>query len=199
MRTVKCFPLATASFDNHKKRYCYTCNLYNSLSSAFPYHCISCNQAYFCSLECYKNDSTVLAKHEIICNISRKIATWNADKHMKSVVRLLVQILLERLWEEKKDKEKEKIKPDNSFKDFLLLKSHYLNWPVSLKQHWMKHEKFLTSLFESSNLVRVNMEFEELLHMVSRIESNGFGMFYQSKGREILFGRGIIKRISENS
>jgi hypothetical protein len=165
---------------------------------------MSCNQAYFCSFECYKDDSNVLAKHELTCNISRKIATWNTDKHMKSVVRLLVQILLEDLWERKKGKQQRKFDSDskyqndalrNNFKDFLLLESHYLDWPVNLKQDWMKHENFLLSLFESSNLVQENIKFEEFLHMVSRIESNGFGMYYQSKGREILFGRGkFIKK-----
>ncbi|RIA91373.1 hypothetical protein C1645_767489 [Glomus cerebriforme] len=153
---------------------------------------MTCDQAYFCSLECYKDDSNVLAKHELICNISRKIATWNTDKHMKSVVRLLVQILLEDLWERKKDNNE--LKSDtfrNHFKAFLLLKSHYLDWSINLKKDWMKHEKFLLSLFKSSDLVQENIEFEEFLHMVSRIESNGFGMYYQSKGREILFGRAI--------
>ncbi|PKC76439.1 hypothetical protein RhiirA1_447619 [Rhizophagus irregularis] len=188
---LKCLPLATAPFDNHKKRYCYTCNLYNS-SSAFSYHCVSCDQAYFCSLECYKNDSNVLAKHELICNISRKIATWRADKHMKSVIRLLVQILLEYLCEEKNDDNEPKNDIlRNYFKDFLLLKSHYSDWSTNLKQDWMKHKKFLLSIFKSSNLIQENIEFEEFLHMISRIESNGFGMYYQSKGREILFGRAI--------
>jgi hypothetical protein len=65
-----------------------------------------------------------------------------------------------------------------------------LDWSINLKQDWMKHKKFLLSIFKSSNLIQENIEFEEFLHMVSRIESNGFGMYYQSKGREILFGRG---------
>ncbi|RGB33531.1 hypothetical protein C1646_815975 [Rhizophagus diaphanus] len=160
---LKCLPLATAPFDNHKKR-----------------------------LECYKNDSNVLAKHELICNISRKIATWRVDKHMKSVIRLLVQILLEYLCEEKNDDNEPKNDIlRNYFKDFLLLKSHYSDWSTNLKQDWMKHKKFLLSIFKSSNLIQENIEFEEFLHMISRIESNGFGMYYQSKGREILFGRAI--------
>ncbi|GES89875.1 histone-lysine N-methyltransferase SMYD1-like [Rhizophagus clarus] len=160
---LKCSPLATAPFDNHKKR-----------------------------LECYKNDSNVLTKHELICNISRKIATWSADKHMKSVVRLLVQILLEYLWEKKyNDNEPKNDTLRNYFKDFLLLKSHYLDWSINLKQDWMRHKNFLLSIFKSSNLIQENIEFDEFLHMVSRIESNGFGMYYQSKGREILFGRAI--------
>ncbi|CAG8596094.1 10581_t:CDS:2 [Dentiscutata heterogama] len=243
---LKCLPLSTAPFDNHRKRYCYTCKIYNPFSNSFKFYCKSCDLCYFCDHECFNqcfpieqkideknlkdSDEKVICnkalflKHELTCNISRKFSSWNInDKHMKSVVRLLVQILAERLIEKSDSKEKIDIEKEssinnnesspklneqtssvfisknsdfsitlkNNFQDFLLLQSHYLNWPNDIKRDWLKHEKFLMNLFKSSKLLDEDAKFEDLLHMVSKIENNGFGVYYKCKGKNVLFGRAI--------
>ncbi|RIB00894.1 hypothetical protein C2G38_2150689 [Gigaspora rosea] len=231
---LKCLPLSTAPFDNHRKRYCHTCKIYNSSSNSFKFYCKSCDLCYFCDRECFNqcfpidqkiyeknlkvNDEKVIynkslfLKHELTCNISRKFSTWNInDKHMKSVVRLLVQILAERLIEKRNDLNNENsselneqtssvfisknsdfpVALKNNFQDFLLLQSHLLDWPNDIKRDWLKHEKFLMNLLKSSKLLDEDDKFDDLLHMISKIESNGFGVYYKCKGKSILFGRAI--------
>ncbi|KAF0439041.1 SET domain-containing protein [Gigaspora margarita] len=234
---LKCLPLSTAPFDNHRKRYCHTCKIYNSSSNSFKFYCKSCDLCYFCDRECFNQcfpieqkiydekviyNKSLFLKHELTCNISRKFSTWNInDKHMKSVVRLLVQILAERLIEKSDSKEKVNIEKEssindlynenslelneqtssknsdflvalnNNFQDFLLLQSHLLDWPNDIKRDWLKHEKFLMNLFKSSKLLDEDDKFDDLLHMISKIESNGFGVYYKCKGKNVLFGRAI--------
>ncbi|KAF9291227.1 hypothetical protein BGZ68_004747 [Mortierella alpina] len=60
-----------------------------------------CDQVYFCSETCKSiaMDPAVGA-HTKICRTLRKLATWNSDRHTKSIIKLLLQVLMNH-WRER--------------------------------------------------------------------------------------------------
>ncbi|KAG0014145.1 hypothetical protein BGZ82_001882, partial [Podila clonocystis] len=113
-------PYAAEVFDSYKKRMCHVCLLYHARGS-FQLRCQDCDQVYFCSAACRdiamgapstsestediqdNNASTLNSTggfHAKVCRTLRKLATWNSDRHTKSIIKLLLHILLNH-WKER--------------------------------------------------------------------------------------------------
>ncbi|KAF9539500.1 hypothetical protein EC957_005337 [Mortierella hygrophila] len=97
---LRAIPYAAEVFDSYKKRMCQVCLLYHNRGS-FTHRCQDCDQVYFCSLAC----KTVamdprMGCHLKVCRALRRLATWNSDRHAKSMIKLLVQVLM-RHWRER--------------------------------------------------------------------------------------------------
>ncbi|KAF9580969.1 hypothetical protein BGW38_002184 [Lunasporangiospora selenospora] len=100
MPILKAIPYAAEVFDNYKKRMCHTCLLYHNRGS-FKHRCQDCDQVYYCSEDCKKIAMTEnIGAHGKICKALRKLATWNSDRHTKSIIKLLLQILMNH-WKER--------------------------------------------------------------------------------------------------
>ncbi len=82
----------------------------------------------------------------------------------------------------------------SSFEDAMLLQSHAQDWAEADKKEWQRHIKFLlkhmATCFDSMPTA------DELLGLISALESNGFGLF-SAKGQ--LFGRGAVKESSSGA
>ncbi|KAF9110454.1 hypothetical protein BGX27_006324 [Mortierella sp. AM989] len=97
---LRALPYAAEVFDNYKKRMCHVCLLYHN-RSAFTYRCQDCDQVYYCSTVCKAIAmDPLLGAHSKICKTLRKLATWNSDRHTKSIIKLLLQVLMNH-WRER--------------------------------------------------------------------------------------------------
>ncbi|KAF9911235.1 hypothetical protein EC991_004459 [Linnemannia zychae] len=97
---LRAIPYAAEVFDNYKKRMCQVCLLYHNRGS-FTHRCQDCDQVYFCSEAC----KTIamdpkMGCHLKVCRTLRKLATWNSDRHTKSIIKLLLQVLMNH-WRER--------------------------------------------------------------------------------------------------
>ncbi|KAG0316967.1 hypothetical protein BGZ97_006096 [Linnemannia gamsii] len=91
---LRAIPYAAEVFDNYKKRMCQVCLLYHNRGS-FSHRCQDCDQVYFCSLACKSVAMDPLVGcHLKVCRTLRKLATWNSDRHTKSIIKLLIQVLM---------------------------------------------------------------------------------------------------------
>ncbi|KAF9425336.1 hypothetical protein BGZ76_003314 [Entomortierella beljakovae] len=97
---LRAVPYAAEVFDNYRKRMCHVCLLYHNRGS-FTYRCLECDQVYYCSQGCkdFAMDP-LLGAHPKICRAFRKLATWNSDRHTKSIIKLLLQVLMNH-WRER--------------------------------------------------------------------------------------------------
>ncbi|KAG0171336.1 SET and MYND domain-containing protein 3 [Apophysomyces sp. BC1034] len=94
---------------------------------------------------------------------------------MKSVAKLVVLLL----WE--KQREQAGLRWDrpepqgltSTFDHVQALESHYHHWPSSEKKEWRRIQQFLHA--------QLQLEPDEIMHLVSRIESNGFGIYLENK------------------
>ncbi|KAF9370707.1 hypothetical protein CPB97_002534 [Podila verticillata] len=121
---LRAIPYAAEVFDNYKKRLCHVCLLYHGRGS-FQLRCQDCDQVYFCSAVCRdiamgssSSSSTepvnsdqdtqdtnpltlnTTGYHAKVCRTLRKLATWNSDRHSKSIIKLLLHVLLNH-WKER--------------------------------------------------------------------------------------------------
>ncbi|GJJ68734.1 hypothetical protein EMPS_01080 [Entomortierella parvispora] len=97
---LRVIPYAAEAFDNFKKRMCQVCLLYYN-RGAYSFRCQDCDQVYFCSSAC--KDLAMdpqMGCHLKICRAFRKLATWNSDRHTKSIIKLLLQVLMNH-WRER--------------------------------------------------------------------------------------------------
>ena len=79
--------------------------------------------------------------------------------------------------------------------DAIALQSHFHEWTISDQKDWKKSQKFIIPLLVSASLLDKSdsdeKHVEELMHWVSRIESNGFGLW--SSGKNITcMGRALF-------
>ncbi|KAL0094697.1 hypothetical protein J3Q64DRAFT_1829162 [Phycomyces blakesleeanus] len=188
------FPYATAIFDSHKKRVCAHCLCVHP-TRAFSTRCTSCDQIYFCSLTCseaYLSSSTV--DHSVICGLLRKLATFKSDPHTKSVAKLVILCLWERRREAHNlgwDRSDNWWNPElaaysedaltSSFEQVQALESHYNDWPEDDKKDWRRMQQFLYNQLSTAQLLTPHETLQDIMHLVSRIESNGFGIFLENK------------------
>ncbi|KAI9306845.1 hypothetical protein BJ944DRAFT_262875 [Cunninghamella echinulata] len=196
---LKVFPYATAIFDSFKKRICAYC-LCTHPSKSFSTHCLSCDQVYFCSSVCAH---TYLADHRTdICESLRKLATLKkVDKNMKSIGKLILMIY----WQRQKEISSSstaneiKIKNNNEKEDktatieFDLvnqLESHYDAWSLDMKKDWSRLHTFLLKQLHQSNWILPHESDIDIMHLASKIESNGFGIYLENK-LDVLAGRAI--------
>ncbi|KAG0197343.1 hypothetical protein BGX28_009163 [Mortierella sp. GBA30] len=97
---LRAIPYAAEVFDNFKKRMCHICLLYHNRGS-FSFRCQDCDQVYFCSEACKSVAmDPLIGAHPKICRTLRKLATWNSDRHTKSIIKLLLQVLMNH-WRER--------------------------------------------------------------------------------------------------
>ncbi|KAF9126342.1 hypothetical protein BGW39_006708 [Mortierella sp. 14UC] len=97
---LRAIPYAAEVFDNYKKRMCQVCLLYHNRGS-FTHRCQDCDQVYFCSEACKAIAmDPQMGCHLKVCRTLRKLATWNSDRHTKSIIKLLLQVLMNH-WRER--------------------------------------------------------------------------------------------------
>ncbi|KAF9179639.1 hypothetical protein BGZ50_006778 [Haplosporangium sp. Z 11] len=72
-----------------------------SSRGAFTQRCQDCDQVYYCSSTCKELAmDPKQGAHGKICKTFRKLATWNSDRHTKSIIKLLLQVLMNH-WRER--------------------------------------------------------------------------------------------------
>ncbi|KAG0228449.1 hypothetical protein BGW41_003427 [Actinomortierella wolfii] len=97
---LKALPYAAEAFDNYRKRMCHTCLLYHTRST-FKYRCQDCDQVYYCSEICKTiGMDPTSGCHPKLCRALRRLATWDSDRHTKSIIKLYLQVLLSH-WRER--------------------------------------------------------------------------------------------------
>ncbi|KAI9028342.1 hypothetical protein CLU79DRAFT_562493 [Phycomyces nitens] len=201
------FPYATAIFDSHKKRVCAHCLCVHP-SRAFSARCTSCDQIYFCSLACSEAYlAPSIADHSLLCGILRKLATFKSDLQSKSIGKLVLLCFWERrreahnlLW----DRADNWWNPElavypkdafaSTFEQVQELESHYDDWPEDDKKDWRRMQQFLYNQLSSAQLLTPHETLQDIMHLVSRIESNGFGIFLENKTAkgDVLIGRALF-------
>ncbi|KAH6561267.1 hypothetical protein BASA50_000277 [Batrachochytrium salamandrivorans] len=89
-----------------------------------------------------------------------------------------------------------------SFQDFMDLQSHFSSWTSDMTHEWRKSLAFLIKLlvecdvFPCNDIPTHSAESQQLImHMVSRIESNCFGI-WKSHGKEACMGRAVFPAAS---
>ncbi|KAF9977890.1 hypothetical protein BGZ73_004486 [Actinomortierella ambigua] len=99
-RILKALPYAAEAFDSYRKRMCHTCLLYQTRST-FKHRCQDCDQVYYCSDRCKTiGMDPTSGCHPKLCRSLRRLATWDSDRHTKSIIKLYLQILLSH-WRER--------------------------------------------------------------------------------------------------
>lgn len=191
-------------------------------SKSFSLHCKQCDQVYFCSQQC--NDQFLQSgkehhvDHGRICALLRKLATLKADKHMKSVAKMILNLVWERArneagvhwvrsqgewWKvgdldvtrglEELDLRRDITPVESNFDMVLALESHYHRWTSEDRQAWKKLGTFVHAALTEAKLLKEGDDMDFIMHLISRVESNGFGMYWSkpSKKRDQdPFGRG---------
>ncbi|KAJ3115346.1 hypothetical protein HK098_006997 [Nowakowskiella sp. JEL0407] len=95
---LRTFPYAFAIFDSFRKRVCAVCCAYNDLG-VFPLRCSSCDQIYLCSSVCLY--SLISSGHHLVCGGLKRVGGFKGNSHEKSVMKILVGVLFQRLVEVK--------------------------------------------------------------------------------------------------
>ncbi|KAL1920247.1 uncharacterized protein VTP21DRAFT_1393 [Calcarisporiella thermophila] len=182
---------AASIFDSHRKRACAACVFY-SRKSILPLRCRGCDQVYYCSIECARSAGvttgieseeeapTTIGNHSTVCTSLRRLATTGKlDRHQKSVVKLVLLILARRA-----------VDP-SSYHAVESLQSHYEDWSEESKRDWERLRGFLEGML-------IDIEWESFLNLVSKVESNGFGVYAYRKNEEKLtcFGRAVFPSAS---
>ena len=158
--------------DSFKKKLCGTC-----LCVALKYFTVKCpcDQMYFCSQSCIQS-------HDGICMILRKLATLKRPTEDKNIVKLLVMTLYN-LSSQRTNA--------GGYDHPESLQSHYDDWSEEDKKDWNKMKNFLLPLLRESGL---ECGETEMLCWISKIESNGFGLW--GLGKDVCMGRAIFPEAS---
>ncbi|KAI9277962.1 hypothetical protein BC943DRAFT_364045 [Umbelopsis sp. AD052] len=220
---LKSYPYATAIFDTQRKRVCAHC-IYVHPTKSFSLHCKQCDQVYFCSQQChdeYLGSGTAQnVNHQRICAPLRKLATLKADKHMKSVTKMILHLFWERArsecgvhwsrsqeqwWEvgetditrglEDLNLRKDIAPVESNFDMVLALESHYHRWTTDDCQSWKRLYAFLHTSLTECALLKESDDMDFIMHLISRVESNGFGMYWakpSKKRDQDPFGRALF-------
>lgn len=186
-------------------------------------------------MRAYLEDSASAASHrECVCIPFRRLATLRADRHLKSVVKLLVHVLWERKrermgleWRREEgwwrahtddahgdrfqDRAGQSAMNNNTIESSTVdtlssslfdtltfsehspfsslralksnynlahaLQSHYASWPTDDINDWRKQHSFLLSILNDAKLLDKDEGIDEVMHLASKIESNGFGLY----------------------
>lgn len=195
-----------APLESYKKRVCSGCLAYNATGRLALVGCKRhmCDQVYYCSETCRERDA---ADHDELCALWRRLASHDADRHIKSLLRVLTLVLLRRHQEEEKEVvaqtgtahidaagrpnttvpvlDELSTNERGSWADFLRLQSHADSWTQEELREWRKTERFLAGAL----LPHMSAGGEPLQHYVSAIESNCFGA-WTDKGET--YGRALF-------
>jgi hypothetical protein len=158
--------------DSFKKKICSKCLAVSS--TFFTIKCNLCEQMYYCSESC-------IDPHDRLCFLLRKLATLKSPAHDKNVIKLLVMTLYNL----------SNIHTDKGYNHPTSLQSHYDEWPLDDKQSWTKMKKFIIPMLHQLDL---ESDPDAIMHWVSKIESNGFGIW--GPGKDICMGRMIVPEAS---
>jgi len=195
----QCCAYTLAVLDSFKKRFCENCSQYNE-RGFYSLHCSSCSQVWFCSNECmlsccisHSPSHGMGASHTVEeCSLLKKLLSCKLDKHIVSVIKVLVKILLrwkEEIRIEKIDTETRSSDDALSFNDILMLASNKSSWTPEEVIEWRKPVYLIRKLFPDMKL-----EEEFLLNLISRIECNNFGLWTERKQK--CYGRAIFPHAS---
>ena len=101
---MTCLCYSFSIMDSYKKRLCANCLLLSSAShnASHEFRCKECDQVYFCSLRCKRMflRNGLDLNHECICLILRKLANYKCSNHEKSILKMIVFILYQKLMDE---------------------------------------------------------------------------------------------------
>lgn len=162
--------------------------------------------------------------HSRLCPHMRKLATLKADKHMKSVAKMVLLLYWEKAraergvkwirsqeeWWKIGDRDitsgleglnvNKDIEPvESNFDMVLALESHYDHWTSDDRQGWKRLGTFLQAALTEAKLLNGIDTYDTIMHMISRVESNGFGMYWMKANKkrdQDPFGRGMYKTCS---
>lgn len=129
-----------------------------------------------------------------MCGSLRKLATLKkVDKHSKSVAKLVLAVY----WERQTGGRRLEDCTDagglkSTFEHVLELESHYNDWPDDDRKEWKRLQQFLYSQLKSGGALEERETELDIMHLVSRIESNCFGLYLEKKSKEPV-GRGMRK------
>lgn len=168
--TTKAFSWSIS--DSYKKKLCAKC--LSVAPTFFSIKC-SCDQLYYCSEECMQS-------HDRICLLLRKLATLKSPSHDKNVVKLLVMTLYNLF------------NLDSTLEGYnhpKNLQSHFDDWSGNDQKDWNKMKKFILPLLREADL---ESDPDEFMHWVSKIESNGFGIW--GPGKDVCMGRAVFPEAS---
>jgi hypothetical protein len=82
---------------------------------------------------------------------------------------------------------------ESNFDMVLALESHYDRWTTDDRQSWKRLSTFLHASLAESSLLKETDSMDFIMHLISRVESNGFGMFWSKPSKKRVqdpFGRG---------
>ncbi|KAJ3069097.1 Histone-lysine N-methyltransferase EZA1 [Podochytrium sp. JEL0797] len=209
-------PFAFSILDSFKKKVCSTC-LDQARTTAHSLRCLDCDQVYFCSRECQEiSEAQGHARVcKGLRKLATSKASSHEKSVMKLVLALLQQRRF--LGSDSPDAAKSSIPSIPSIHDSLAetesrtleitdplvphtpswtdvmnLQSHFGAWSEEAKKDWKKVLALTVAAVAESELVDAALlqgaELEEVvMHLVSRIESNGFGV-WQVKRRRVVPG-----------
>lgn len=196
-------PYAFAILNNNKKRVCRVC--FSNTPKSYSIKCRECQQIYFCSNFCKSQvDYALNGKHGDICALMKKIDSMKISRDSKNVMMLMVEIFQSKMLEKKQtdsirdmleilnEVTKTSLGIDLEMKAYLerrprysqveCLESHASKWDKGSKDDWKKPIALISQWFP-------NVTTDEVAHFISRIESNGFGIF--SARKDTLIGRAL--------
>lgn len=157
---------------------------------SFSTRCRDCDQVYFCSLACHDSYISV-HKGTWICGAMRKLATLKVDKHGKSVAKLVLAVYWERQTRGQRLLHCTNVHGlKSTFEHVLALESHYDDWPDDDRKEWRRLQQFLFTQLSSNGILEEHETEVDIMHLVSRIESNCFGLYLEKKSKEPV-GRGV--------
>lgn len=159
----------------------------------FTEHCEACKQVYYCSIQCKNADKEA---HAIICPIYKRLLTWKKlGRDILSIVKIVVKIMCRR-HNEKQGKDDFSFRHrcgvdwlpewETSGEDIDRLVSNLHIWSKDDRDEWKKPIQVLMQVLPPEMLEKQSQE--DILLLISRIESNNFGLWMGQ--REVCFGRG---------
>ncbi|EJU00643.1 hypothetical protein DACRYDRAFT_108715 [Dacryopinax primogenitus] len=193
-------PYALGVLPSHRKRLCayLPCSL--PTTSYYTTSCSGCGAVFYCSIDCKRGNEE---KHSWICAGLRRLKGWAKDRHIAGMMVLVLEVLAQakvdgspcaleadadselraeafRAVYSMEDADVPVPVPDKpTFAQVLALQSHLSSWSAEDMRTWTQHTHFLHSLFSGClpGLLPAEWGLGEVLDLVSKLESNSFGLF----------------------
>ncbi|KAJ3244826.1 hypothetical protein HDU78_010416 [Chytriomyces hyalinus] len=173
--------------------------------------CVECDQVYYCSHACKQTHAET---HALLCRQMRRLATAKLGLHEKSVLQLVLCVLVQRQKERSQMVRNDAagvveheasldtciqsalddpLNPcEAQYRHVTALESHYADWTDETKKEWRKAVSLLESLAMEAHLLDDTLISDShgdthelvLMHLISKIESNGFGIWARRKRRK---------------
>ncbi len=206
---LRAVPYAAASLGSHVKRVCGGC-MQSRRGGRLELYCPGCAQVFYCSQECLEAHARGTEgpagpgsgaptwrrpPHRLTCAPLKLFASGNLDAELESVLRLVVEIAALAHLEEASPAAAAAAAEEAAtggaagralgHRDFLMLQSHHAGMDARQRRGLKKPMALLRKALAAGDWpgFQVPSE-EELLSLVSRVDSNCFGMWSdrQSEG-----------------